>query len=67
MITAIIRKLTPTMETIYADNKKNGTPRQPINGLQRSTTFLSEKRTLVRFHDVDALKEKSRKRKQFFR
>jgi hypothetical protein len=67
MITAIIRKPTPTLETIYADDKKNGTPRKPINVLQRSTTFLSKKRTRVRFRAVNALKEKSRKLKQFFR
>jgi hypothetical protein len=58
MITPTIRKLTAAI--------KNGTSRQLINGLQRSTTFLSEKRTRVRFHAIDAIKEKSRKRKQFF-
>jgi hypothetical protein len=65
MITAIIRKLTPTIVTIYADNKK----RHVEATIQWFTTLdgiFIRKRTRVRFHAVNALKEKSRKLKQLF-
>jgi hypothetical protein len=45
---------------------KNSTPKRPISDLRCSTAFIGKKRTRVRFHAVNARKEKSRKTKQFF-
>ena len=66
MITAIIRKLTPTMETIYADNKKTVRWENQSVVYDARRHLSKKKRTRVRFHAVDARKEKSRKHEQFF-